>query len=147
VGITKRTTLSLLLVLAASGTASATDDPIETRQQLMLGNAAAAGAGVAMLRGDTPFSPAVANAVFATMNAVAYSYGDYFPEGSGSGETEASPKIWEDMAGFQAALEKFRADATAAVSAKPQTMEAFQPLFAKVAENCNSCHESYRIEK
>ncbi len=145
-GRLKGVTLSLLVVML-SGTALATDDAVETRKKLMLGNAAAAGAAVAMLRGDTPFSPAVANAVFATMNATAYAYGDYFPEGSDTGDTEAAPAIWEDMEGFQAAVAKFRGDAETAVAAKPETLEAFQPVFASVAQNCNSCHENYRIEK
>lgn len=125
----------------------ASDDPIDSRQKLMLSNAAVAGAGVAMIRGDVPFSPAIANAVFLTMSAVSHTYGDYFPEGSNAGDTEASPKIWEDMAGFEAALAKFQEAADAAVAAKPADLDGFKAEFGKVAQNCNSCHELYRIEK
>jgi cytochrome c556 len=146
VGRLKGVAFSLLMIVGC-GAAQATDDPVETRKKLMLGNAGAAGAAVAMLKGEIPFSPAVANAVFATMNATAHAYGDYFPEGSDTGDTEAAPAIWEDMAGFQAAVAKFREDTGAAVAAKPETLEAFQPVFASVAQNCNSCHEDYRIEK
>ncbi|MGH6925566.1 MAG: c-type cytochrome [Propylenella sp.] len=142
----KVTTFSLLMA-ALSGTALASDDPIDSRQKLMLSNAAAAGAAVAMIRGDTPFNVVVANAVLATMNAVAYTYGDYFPEGSDKGNTEASPKIWEDMAGFQAILAKFQKDTDAAVAAKPQDLDSFKAAFGAAAQNCNTCHESYRIEK
>jgi len=140
------TALSLLMVMF-SGVALASDDPVDSRQKLMLSNAAAAGAAVAMIRGDTPFNLIVATAVLATMNAVAHTYGDYFPEGSDTGDTEASPKIWEDMDGFLAILAKFQEDTDAAVAAKPQDLDAFKAAFGTAAQNCNTCHESYRIEK
>ena len=133
-------------VITASASAIATEDPIQTRQKLMEANGGAAGLGGAMLKQEAPFSPAAANSVFRTMSAVGYSFGDYFPEGSETGgETRASPKIWEDRAGFEAALAKFRQDADAALAAKPETLEAFQAAFGTVAQNCQTCHEVYRL--
>jgi cytochrome c556 len=98
-----------------------------------------------MLKAEVPFHPAVARAALMTMNAVAYSYGDYFPEGSQEGDTKASPKIWEDSAGFAAALAKFQQDTDAALQADPQDLDAFKAAFGAVAQNCQSCHESFRI--
>ena len=98
-----------------------------------------------MIKGELPFSPAVAMAVFRNMHAVGYTFGDYFPEGSQTGETRASPRIWEDMAGFQAAVAKFRTDAEAAIAAEPQDLQSFQAAFGTVAQNCQSCHETYRL--
>ena len=37
-----------------------------------------------------------------------------------------SPEIWEDMAGFQAAIDKFKADTAAAVAAAPADLEALE---------------------
>ena len=68
-----------------------------------------------------------------------------WPEGSNTGDTESSPKVWEDMAGFQAANDKFAADTAAAVAAAPQDLAAFQAVFGPVASNCGSCHEAYRM--
>jgi len=51
------------------------------------------------------------------------------------------------MAGFQAALAKFRTDTDAAIKANPDDLEAFKTAFGTVAQNCNSCHETYRIKK
>jgi cytochrome c556 len=137
--------LVAVAVTVAAGTAFATNDPIFTRKSLMDANAAAAGAGAAMLKGDVPFNPDIAKSVFMTMHAVAYSYGDYFPAGSDTGKTKASPKIWEDAAGFAAALDKFQKDADAAVAAKPQDLDAFKAAFGQVASNCKNCHDSFRL--
>ena len=137
-----------LVALAVAGTAVsayATDDPIKTRRWLMDANGGAAGAGAAMMKGDVPFNAAVAKSVFLTMHAVAYSYGDYFPEGSGTGDTKAGPKIWEDAAGFAAALTKFQQDTDAALAADIADLDAFKASFGTVAGNCKSCHDVYRL--
>lgn len=143
--------VSLCLALVAGSvapTAIAAEDPITTRKAIMKSVGAAAGAGGGMLKGEIAFDPKVATLALATMNAASHSFGDYFPEGSDSGmETTASPKIWEDMAGFSEKLTKFQADAQAAVDSKPATLEAFKTAFGNVAQNCKGCHETYRIKK
>ncbi len=70
-----------------------------------------------------------------------------FPEGTDKGDTEASPKIWEDMAGFQAKVDKFKTDAAAALAAAPADLDALKVEFGKVAANCGGCHETFRIKK
>ena len=137
--------LATLSVVAVAAGAYATQDPIMTRRALMSSNGAAAGAGGAIMKGEVPFSPAVAKSVFATMRAVSYAYGDYFPAGSDQGDTKASPKIWEDMAGFTSALQKFQQDADAALAADVQDLEAFKAAFGTVTGNCKACHDVYRL--
>ena len=137
--------LAAFSIAAVSVSAFATEDPVKTRKWLMDANGAAAGAGAAMMKGEVPFHPAIAKSVFQTMHAVAYSYGDYFPAGSDQGDTKASPKIWEDAAGFAAALAKFQQDTDAAIKADPQDLEAFKAAFGQAAGNCKSCHDAYRI--
>jgi cytochrome c556 len=137
--------LAALSVAAVTAGAYAIEDPIKTRKWLMDANGAAAGAGGGMLKGEIPFSEAIAKSVFQTMHAVAYSYGDYFPAGSDTGDTKASPKIWEDAAGFGAALAKFQQDTDAAIAAKPADLEAFKVAFGQVAGNCKACHDAFRL--
>ena len=137
--------VSVIAVAVAAAAAYATEDPIFTRKSLMDANGAAAGAGSAMLKGEAPFNAAVAKSVFQTMHAVAYAYGDYFPAGSDKGDTKASPKIWEDAAGFAAALAKFQKDTDTAIAAKPEDLEAFKAAFGQVASNCKACHDAYRL--
>jgi cytochrome c556 len=142
----------LLGTLGLAATAAfAADDPIAARQALMDGNGAATGVAVGILKDEIPYNPVVANSVIATMHAVAMTYGDYFPEGSQDpSRSHAAPKIWEDPAGFQQALDKFAADTAAAVKAAgrtgPADKAAFQAMIQPVLANCKSCHETYQLE-
>ena len=142
--------LSLSAVAVAQDDLS--DDPIQTRKTIMRSNGAAAGLAGAMMKGEAPFSPQAANLIFRAFNEAGHTFDDYFPEGTERGgpntngqETRAAPAIWEDRAAFEAAVDKLRNDAAAGVEAKPATLEAFQPLFAQVAQNCQSCHERFRL--
>jgi cytochrome c556 len=137
--------LAALSVAAVAAGAYATDDPLVTRQSLMDANGAAAGVGVGMLKGEIPFNAAAAKSVFQTMHAVSLAYGDYFPAGSDKGKTKASPKIWEDMAGFQATLAQFQKDVDAALAAKPADLDSFKTAFGQVANNCKACHDKYKL--
>jgi cytochrome c556 len=67
-----------------------------------------------------------------------------FPPGSESGDTKASAKIWEDMAGFEAASAKLVADAKAAETAAASGLDAFKTALGAVGANCGGCHEAYR---
>jgi cytochrome c556 len=127
--------------------ASAVDDPILTRKKLMQANGGAAGAAQAMIKEEIPFNVAVAQAALRTFNAVSYSVGDYFPEGSDVGDTRASPKIWEEMAEFQQYLAEFQQDTDAARQADPQDLEAFKAVMAEIGQNCQRCHEDFRLEQ
>lgn len=136
-----------LSVGVVSTAAFGVEDPILTRKKLMQSNGGAAGAAQAMIKGEIPFNPVVAQAALRNFNAVAYSVGDYFPEGSDQGDTRASPKIWEEMAEFQQYLADFQADTDAARSSDPQTLEGFQAAMAEIGENCQQCHEDFRLEQ
>jgi cytochrome c556 len=126
--------------------AFAVDDPILTRQKLMQANGGAFyGVTNGMTKGEIPFNPVVAASVIRTINAVAYSFGDYFPEGSDQGDTKASPKIWEEMAEFQEYLGDLQAASDAAQQAEPQTLEAFQTVMNDVGEACQQCHDEFRL--
>ncbi|MHA1524327.1 MAG: c-type cytochrome, partial [Alphaproteobacteria bacterium] len=71
-----------------------------------------------------------------------------FPKGSESGmETEASPKIWEDMGGFEAKLAKYQADTAGTLVFPPTSREELGPVLGLMGGNCKSCHEAYRIKK
>lgn len=147
----KKAALAFSIVAATAATAFAADDPIAVRKALMQSNGAAVGASVGMFKGEIPYSPAVAKAAIAALHASAESFGDYFPEGSDMGaDTKASPKIWEDMEGFQAALDKYKADAAAAMQAAgkagPADLATFQAAMGPVLNNCKSCHEAYQLQ-
>jgi mono/diheme cytochrome c family protein/cytochrome c556 len=102
--------IGILASLASTGFAA--EDPIVVRQALMQSNAAAAGVAGAILKDELAYAPALGKSSIMAWNAVGAAVGDYFPEGTAGPEndSDAAPKIWEDMAGFQAALVKFQTD-------------------------------------
>lgn len=145
----KKLFASSIILLLAGGSVAAQDDPVTARQALMEAAAAAVGVSVPMLRGQMDYNPAVAKAAIATLYGVSASAHAFFPEGS-AGDSKASPRIWEDEAGFQAAFEKFETTAAAAVEAAgrsgPADLQAFQQAITPVLANCGACHEAYRLE-
>lgn len=142
----------LLVAISVFGIAAtaAFAGPAEDREALMKERGKIAGELSKMAKGETPFDAAAVTAAFQTLQANAAKGVDVaalWPEGS-IGDTEASPKIWEDKAGFQAASDKFKADVDAAAAAgAPADAAALGAAFGKIAANCGSCHEYYRVKK
>jgi cytochrome c556 len=141
--------IGALAALAAP--ALAADDPIAVRQALMSNNGSASAVAGGVLKGELPYSPAVGRAVINAWQATALAIGDFFPEGTDdASRSDASPKIWEDMAGFQGALGKFQAAAASAVEASgrdgPADAEAFKAAAEPVLGTCKTCHDTYRVQ-
>jgi len=125
----------------------AQQNPIEARKALMKANSAQARVGAAMAKGEAPFDLAKAKAIFVTFQDAANKMGNFFPENSKTGgDTIASPKIWEDMAGFKARLAKFGAEAKAAEAAV-KDLDTFKAQFGEVGKNCGGCHQEYRVRR
>ena len=141
--------VGMALALSTVGTAAiAAEDPIATRKAMMQNVGAATGAGAAMVKGEAEFNAATAELVLRTMNTAALGIGELFPAGSETGgKSTASPKIWEDRAGFDTAMAKFAADTAAGIKAKPADLDAFKAAFGAAAANCGACHKAYRIKK
>lgn len=142
--MTRTITLALFMTAGLFGATHAAD-PSADRQAMMKNVGAATGVGGKMMKGELDFDPVAAQLIFGTMNAAASGFGYLFPEGSETGnETEASPKIWDDKAGFEAAVAKFVADTS---SLKITDMDSFKAAFGAVTKNCGSCHEAFRVKK
>ena len=146
----RRVMISALAVTVGivSTAAFATDDPIVTRKKLMSSSGVAFyGVGKQMVEGKIDFNPVVAASVLATVDAVAYSFGDYFPEGSDQGDTRASPDIWTKMDDFQKDLAELREKTDAALASKPATLEDFKTAFGSINEVCSDCHKEFRLSR
>ena len=144
----KKIVLTAGLLAMSFGMAHA--DPIADRQALMKDMGRAVGSVAKMAQGQQEFDAAAVKAAFATMAADAQKLDadTLFPEGTETGgDTEASPKIWEDRAAFKAQIAKYQEDTAAAVAANPQDLASFQTTFKSVTANCGSCHQSYRVKK
>ena len=138
-----RSILVVASLLVVGTAAVAQTDVIAERKSIMRGNGAAARAGTQIVRGEVPFDAAKAKEVFDGIAGGMNRFPNLFPETSKTGDTKASPRIWEDMAGFRAASAKIVSEASAAAAASTD-LESFRANFQRVAANCQSCHQAYR---
>ena len=123
-------------------------DAISDRKAAMKNVGAAMGAMVKMVKGETEYDQRVAALALAVVDNALIGLPKLFPVGSETGgESIASPKIWSDMNGFNAAAAKAREDIAAVTAFMPEDLDAFRAEFGNVAGNCNACHEAYRIPK
>jgi cytochrome c556 len=121
-----------------------------TRQAIMSSVGAAAGLGGGLMKGEIAYSPAAGKAAIAAMRAASLTFGDYFPDGSNTGDTEAAPAIWDNRAGFDAEIAKFAAATGTAMEAAgragPADLDAFKAAMGPVFGTCKSCHEGFRVK-
>jgi cytochrome c556 len=123
------------------------DDPRHVRHELMEDVGKAAKPVGKMLKGETEYDAAIIMASLQTWHDVSLQIGDLFPEGSETGmDTEAAPAIWEDRAGFDEAISKWRSAVEAAQAAAPATLEAAKTTVGPIFQTCKGCHDNYRIE-
>lgn len=136
-----------LLAIALSAPASA--DALADRQALMKDQGKTVGSITPIIKGEKPFDADAVKAALTHLNedAQKIDVATLFPAGSDQGKTTVSPKIWEDNAGFVAAVAKYQKDAAAAAEANPKDLDSFKVVFNQVAENCASCHKAFRIKK
>lgn len=143
-----RIVLSSVVVaaLAAGAVASAgaaePEGIIKYRKAVMKGQAGHMGAIAGILRGEVEFEDALGwNA-----DALAASTRDLtrlFPEGSGEGDTNALPAIWDDRAAFEKAADEARmagADLAEAVRSGGDVTAAFKAM----GQACKGCHDDFR---
>lgn len=133
----------------AGGAALADDEPpAKVRQDIMKTVGFSAKTAGKMVKGEEPYDPVKAELAMRAINAAATAVPNLFPEDSKTGyETEADPKIWEDMEGFLHEAHELKEHSARAAAAAENGLEAFKAEFVETAEYCKSCHESYRIEK
>lgn len=122
-------------------------DPIVERKATMKAVGAATGQGAAIAKGEAPFDAAKVQGIFTAYVEASKKMPGLYPDSAKTGgETTASPKVWEDQAGFKAAFVKFEADAAAAGSSATD-LATFRTAFGTVTKNCGGCHETYRIKR
>ena len=136
-----------LLAFAAS---AASADPISDRQAAMKERGKIVGTLSKMVKGEQDFDAALVLSSLQTLqeNAEKFDVDALFPAGTETGgDTTVSPKVWEDMAGFKAAEDKYLADVKAVNAAAPADLEALKTHLAVVGQTCAACHKAFRIKK
>ncbi|TPL82571.1 cytochrome C556 [Mesorhizobium sp. B2-3-13] len=135
-----------MLALAAS---AAFADPVLGRQALMKERGKIVGGLSKVVKGEEPFDAAAVLTQLQALqaNAEKFDVEALFPKGSDTGDTTAAPKIWEDMAGFKTAEDKYLADVKASVAAAPADVDALKTQIGTIGSDCGTCHQSYRVKK
>lgn len=135
--------------VGVGATVAALAGPIEDRQELMESVGKSMKVAVPMAKGEAPFDASAAKEAMQTINEVPDKFVKLFPEGTQEGgETEASPKIWENMSDFMAKAEALEKASAEAMEAADKGQEAFKTaVFESLAKACKSCHDAYRIKK
>lgn len=141
--------LILAISMLTFAVSAASADPVLDRQQSMKERGKIVGELAKMAKGEQPFDAAKVDTDLKALeaNAEKFDVDALFPAGSTDGDTTASPKIWEDMAGFKATEDKYLADVKAAAAAAPADVDALKAQIGVIGSNCSTCHQTYRIKK
>ena len=116
-------------------------DAIKQRREVMKAIATAGIPNFKMMKGQEPFDLATVQAGLKVDQTEAAKLKGLFPDDSKTGgDTDASPKIWQQKAEFEAAVDTFVNGAKAAAGAI--TDEAtFKAEYPKVVASCGGCHK------
>jgi cytochrome c556 len=102
-----------------------------------------------MVKGDSPYDKAKADAAIAKLKDTSARIPAAFPESSKGKKSPnarymASPKVWENPDAFKAkavALSKAIDDNAAKVG----TLDGLKAAYPAISNACNSCHDEYRV--
>lgn len=134
--------------VALAVTAAYATNPIADRKAIMKERGGLVGGLAKMAKGETAFDAAVVSATLQKLqaNEEKVDIDVLFPPGSDKGDTKAAPKIWEDMAGFKAANDKYKVLLTAAAAAPAQDVAALGEQLKTLGGGCGGCHQSFRLK-
>jgi len=68
-----------------------------------------------------------------------------FPKGSGGGESEAKPAVWDDAPGFAKAMDRF-VEAAAEFDRSAKAGGDVGSAMGDLGRSCKGCHDDYREE-
>ena len=136
-------------LLLGVGAVVAQQDVVKETQTVMKGNGRNAGAVAAMVKGEKPYDQATVDTALAQFEGTAKKLPTLFPESTKGlkpeGDYSASPKIWEDKAGFAAKIASFAAAVTEA-KAKIKDADTLKASFPAIGKECGGCHEGFRLK-
>lgn len=140
--LSRAVTVALGLALAA-GPALA-QDPIAARKAAMKKNGGAMAQLVKMSKGEEPYDSAKAKAAAETIAEDLQGLDALFPPGSDKGDTKATAKVWEDMAGFKVALTRAQDAARTAAPLVAKDLDGLKAGMGAIGQACSGCHNTYR---
>jgi cytochrome c556 len=136
-------------LLLGMGAVWAQQDSVKEVQTLMKGNGKNAGAVAAMVKGEKPYDQATVDSALAQFEDTAKKLPHLFPASAKGmkpeGDYSASPKVWEDKAGFDAKVASF-AKVVGEAKGKIKDLDSLKANFPAVGKECGGCHETFRVK-
>jgi len=136
-------TISVVAAIAVGATAVYAQnlDAIQKRREAMKNIATGGRASFLMNKGEAPFDLEKVQAGLKVYQTEAERFKGLFPDDSKTGgNTDASPKIWQARADFNAAVDTFAKTAKDAASAIKDEA-SFKAAYAAVLRSCGGCHK------
>jgi len=144
-----RTVIVVGTLLLGAGVVAAQQDQVKATQDMMKGNGKNAGALAAMVKGEKPYDQAAVNAALAQFEDTIKKFPTLFPDSikglKPEGDYFASPKVWEDRAGFDEHIASF-AKAVADAKGKITDLDTLKATLPAIGKQCGGCHETYRVK-
>jgi cytochrome c556 len=117
-------------------------DAIKQRRNVMQTIAKASGVNFKMMKGESPFDLAKVQSGLQTFQEQFPKLKPLFPDDAKTGgDTDASPKIWQQRAEFEAVIDKFVTDAKAAAGTIKDEA-SFKAEYPKIVNSCGNCHKN-----
>jgi cytochrome c556 len=137
-------------LLLSVGVGVAQQDVVKQDQAIMKANGKALGGMLSpMFKGEKPYDQATVDEALKQLDDTAKKLPTMFPESTkdlkAEGDYSASPKIWEDKAGFAAKISDFAAAVTEA-KAKIKDVDSLKAAFPAIGKGCGGCHETFRVK-
>jgi cytochrome c556 len=121
----------------------------DTRVASMKKVGGAAGVLAAIAKGDKPYDADATKAALTTISETAKVFPDQFQAGTDTNakDSEASPKIWENMDDFKSRAAKLGTDADTLLAQLPADADGVGAGLKVLGASCGGCHQIYRIKK
>jgi cytochrome c556 len=144
-----RTVVVVGTLLLGVGAVVAQQDLVKSTQTIMKNTGKNAGAVGAMVKGEKPYDQATVDAAMTVIDETAKKLPTLFPVGmkglKADGDYSASPKIWEDKAGFDGHIASFTKAVTDA-KGKIKDLDSLKATWPAIGKECGGCHETYRVK-
>lgn len=136
-------------LLLGIGAVAAQQDALKHAQTFMKGNGKNAGALAAMVKGEKPYDQATVDTALAQFEDTAKNLPTLFPESlkglKAEGDYSASPKVWEDKAGFSEHIASFGKAVTEA-KIQIKDLDSLKTTLPVIGKQCGACHEIFRVK-
>lgn len=146
----KRSVLVAAVMLLGVGGVAAQQDLIEQSHALMKANGKHLGGVLSpMARGDKSYDQAAIDAALAQLHETAKKLPSLYPASvkdvKQTSDYTPSPKIWDDRAGFDAAIASF-GNAVTEAKAKIKDADSLKATLPTIGKTCSGCHETFRVK-